>query len=224
MQDILSCAQTHLDDYEVIVVNDGSDDDTGAVAERIAAAHPTVSVVHHSRNRGLRDAYETGLALASKSRVLWLPADREMAVESIAAIFKSVGTADLSVPYHGTPERRTWFRRLLTWGSTTQINVALGHRLRYFQGTVVYPTAMARRLPRTEPGFFFVAEMLAWALEEGPTYVEIPLVHTDRAYGTSKAVGWGRIWAAQKLIARLAFRIHASRMAALAEYTLLETR
>ena len=181
-------------------------------------------VVHHPRNLGLRAAYESGLATATLPYVSWVPGDGEMVWASIFDILVKVGTADLVVPYHGNPEARHWFRRLLTWGSTTQLNVLLGHRLHYFQGPVVYPTELARRLPRTEPGFFCMAEMLCWALEEGLSYVEVPLTHADRVYGRSKAVGWGRIWAAQKLIARLWFRITAQRLATLAEYAVLEAR
>jgi hypothetical protein len=87
------------------------------------------------------------------------------------------------------------------------LNWLLGHDLNYFQGTVVYPTDLARRLPRTVPGFFFCAEMLCHALDQGLTYVEVPLVHQERQHGVSKAVSWGAIWRAQKLILRLWYRL-----------------
>lgn len=213
-----------FDDFEIVVVDDGSTDGTGECADYLAAQCDWVRAIHHPKNRGLRAAYESGLERATMAYVTWVPADGEMAPASIEAIFRAVGTADLVIPYHGTPERRCWFRRLMTRVSTLQLNVLLGHRLHYFQGTVVYPTPLARRLPRTEPGFFCMAEMLAWALEEGPTYVEVPLEHTDRQHGRSKAVGLGRIWAAQQLIARLWLRITARRLAVLAEHALLEPR
>ena len=217
----MAAEQAGITDYEIWVVNDGSTDATGALVSELRWVRPNIFVAHHPVNLGLRAAYETGLKVATKERVVWLPADCEMASESIAEILKAIGTADLVVPYHGTPERRPWFRRLLTWGSTLQLNVALGHRLNYFQGTVVYPTALARRLPRTEAGFFFNAEQLAWALEEGCTYVQVPLAHQERRYGVSKAVSLKAIWRAQMLILRLAFRIHAERMALIAKGMLI---
>ena len=219
--DIHTAAVGILDEYDIIIVDDGSTDETIDVANAIAAEDRRVHVAFHIENRGLRDAYETGLLGVRNEVVVWLPSDREMAQESIADIFRAIGTADLVLPYHGTPQNRSWFRRLLTWGSTTQLNLLLGHRLNYYQGTVVYPTEMARRLPRTESGFFFNAEMLAWALEEGCSYVEVPLVHQERQHGVSKAVSLRTIWRAQMLILRLAFRVHAERMALTAQGMLI---
>jgi dolichol-phosphate mannosyltransferase len=196
-----------LDDYEIVIVNDGSTDGTGRVADCLAAKHADVRVLHHDVNRGLRAGYETGLDAARMERVIWLPADREMTAASICRIFAAVGSADLVLPYHGNPAARPWFRRLLTWVSTTEINLLLGHRLRYYQGTAVYPTALARALPKTVDGFFFCAEMLVYAMTLGLTYTQVPLTHQERTYGVSKAVSWRRIWDAQLAVLRFWWRL-----------------
>jgi glycosyltransferase involved in cell wall biosynthesis len=214
-----------LDDYEIIVVDDGSTDGTRMVADSVARSYPLkpdgqplIRVAGYARNAGLRTAYETGLLHASMPYTVWLPSDGEMAQESISAILCAVGTADLVVPFHGNPQARQWYRRVLTWGSTTQLNVLLGHSLNYFQGCCVYPTDLARRLPRTESGFFFNAEMLTHALDEGLTYTEVPLVHTDRAHGVSKAVSLRAIVRAQLLILRLFYRLRLAPLWDVARY------
>jgi dolichol-phosphate mannosyltransferase len=202
----IQAAATVLDDYEIIIVDDGSTDGTGRVADMLVARNPDVRVFHHAENRGLRAGYETGLAAARMPRCVWLPADREMTRGSIQAIFEAVGTADIVAIYHGNPAVREWFRRVLTWVSTTEINLLFGHRLRYFQGTNVYPTDLALRLPRTEPGFFVMAEMYLAALDHDLSVVEVPITHQQRTYGISSAVGWGRIWHAQMAVLRFWWR------------------
>jgi dolichol-phosphate mannosyltransferase len=200
--DVLHALRT-FDDYEVIIVNDGSKDGTGAVADRLAETHQRVRAIHHERNKGFSASYQTGLQNARMSYFTFVPGDHEVALESVEGIFDAVGKADVVVPYHGTPWNRTWHRRVLTWICTTQLNVLFGYRLKYFQGPAVYPTQLARVLPNTTGGFFFATEMLVNALMMGYSWIEVPLIHHERTYGQSKAVKPSNIVNAQITIVRL---------------------
>jgi dolichol-phosphate mannosyltransferase len=196
-----------FDDFEVIVVNDGSQDGTREVADRLAAEHNHVRAIHHPHNRGFSASYRTGLENARMAYFTFVPGDHEVTPESVHAIFSAVGSADIVIPYHGTPWNRTWSRRILTWICTTQLNVLFGYRLKYFQGPAVYPTALARALPNTTVGFFFATEMLIHALQMGYSGVEVPLIHRERTYGQSKAVRPSNIINAQLTIIRLWWRV-----------------
>lgn len=210
IRDIQSAALS-LDDYEIIIVNDGSTDGTGAAADLIASRNPEVMALHHSENRGLRAGYETGLAEARFSRVIWMPADREITYASICRVFAAVGAAEIVSIYHGNPVAREWFRRVLTWVSTLEINLLCWHNKRYFQGTNIYSTDLARSLPRTESGFLFCAEMYLTALELGYEAVEIPITHQPRTYGQSSAVSWAKIWHAQWAVMKIWWRLKVRR-------------
>ena len=206
VRDVVQALRT-FDDYEIIIVNDGSTDGTREVADHLAATIDRVRAIHHEPNRGFSASYQTGLAHARMAYFTFVPGDREVAAESVEGIFAAVGKADLVIPYHGTPWNRTWFRRALTWICTTQLNVLFGRRLHYFQGPAVYPTALARVLPIETSGFFFATEMLVNALLMGYSYVEVPLTHHERTYGQSKAVKWSNIVNAQLTILRLWWKL-----------------
>jgi glycosyltransferase involved in cell wall biosynthesis len=200
-------AAVELDEIEIVLVDDGSTDATPAIADRLAARRPEVRAVHHACNRGFAAAYRSGLQLARHEYFTFLPGDNEIAPESIHAIFAAIGGADLVVPYHATPWKRTWARRALTWIATTQVNVLFGWRARYYQGPTVYPTRLARVLPVRATKFFFITEMLVQALSAGCSYVEVGLTHQERTHGQSKAVALSNILEAEATILRLWWNI-----------------
>lgn len=204
---------SELDAVEVLIVNDGSTDDSGSVADALAAQYPNVRALHHASNAGFAAAYRTGLAHATQAFITFVPGDNEVHLETLRDVFRAVGSADLIVPYHATPGNRTWQRRLLTKIAVVQVNFLFGWRLRYYQGPTVYPTVLARRLPITSRRFFFVTEMLVQALEAGHGFVEVGLRHQERVHGRSKAVAWRNILDAQALILKLwwVLRVRRSR-------------
>jgi glycosyltransferase involved in cell wall biosynthesis len=64
-------------DFEVIVVNDGSTDDTAAILDELARTYPQVRVVHHAVNRGYGAALRTGFATASKELIGYTDGDAQ---------------------------------------------------------------------------------------------------------------------------------------------------
>jgi glycosyltransferase involved in cell wall biosynthesis len=190
-------------DYEVIIVDDGSTDGTTELADRLCAEHAGVRVIHHPVNRGIKAVYRSGLEAATKEHFTWIGGDREIAAESIRAVLRAIGTADLVIPYHATPQNRAWHRRIITWLCTQQINVLFGWKLHYYQGPTVYPRELALRIPVQNHGFFFASEMLIRALCLGLTSVEVGLTHQERQHGRSNAVKPMHLLSAQLSVLRL---------------------
>lgn len=71
-------AATLTDDYEVIVINDGSTDDTAKILDELARLYPDhVRIVHHQKNRGYGGALRSGFATASKDFVFYTDGDAQ---------------------------------------------------------------------------------------------------------------------------------------------------
>ncbi|MGH7350645.1 MAG: hypothetical protein ACREI6_11555, partial [Candidatus Rokuibacteriota bacterium] len=163
---------------------------------------------HQPRNMGIAAGYERALDEAKLDHFSFLAADGEIARESIRGILGAVGRADIVAPYHQNPRARQPHRRVLTWASTALVNVLFGQRMHYYQGPCIYPVALARALPKTAGGFYFVTQMLIHALHAGYTYVEVGLTHVDRTHGRSKAVSVKNVLRALRAIAQTWWAIH----------------
>jgi len=74
-------------DFEIIVVNDGSRDQTGQIAEELARTYPHVRVIHHIGNRGYGGALRSGFAAATKELIAYTDGDAQYDPSEIAALW-----------------------------------------------------------------------------------------------------------------------------------------
>jgi glycosyltransferase involved in cell wall biosynthesis len=85
--DALAVLSTLVGDYEVIVVNDGSTDETAAVLAEMARKEQRLKVVHHGRNSGYGAALRTGFSHASKDLVFYTDGDGQYDVRELASLY-----------------------------------------------------------------------------------------------------------------------------------------
>lgn len=117
-------AEPSVSSFELIVVDDGSLDATGAIADRLAASNQAIRAIHHGSNRGFGGALRTGFAASRGALVSAISADGELPPDQILTLLKDMGDADLVV---GRRERRVnAFRRTLTFGLNVLFKMILG--------------------------------------------------------------------------------------------------
>jgi glycosyltransferase involved in cell wall biosynthesis len=171
--------------FEIIIVNDGSRDQTGAIADRLAAADPVVRVVHHPRNLGYGAALKSGFAAARREWVFLMDADGQFDPEELPGFLGAAASADLVVGYRAEradPFHRALFARI--WAGL--MAVLLGITVR----DVDCAFKLMRRscltaIPLEAGGAFMSAEMLAKAARAGARIVERPVRHLPRRTGRS---------------------------------------
>ena len=88
------------DDFEVLVVNDGSQDATGRIADELARQYPQVRAIHHPVNRGYGGALRTGFASATKALIAYTDGDAQYDPSELAVLWEALSDdADMVTGY-----------------------------------------------------------------------------------------------------------------------------
>lgn len=99
--------------FTILIVNDGSTDDTGRIADKLAAQDERVRAVHHETNRGIGHGLRTGYAHADADIVGMIPADGQFNVEELRGFLPHLDDYDIFASFR--KERNyTTFRMFVT--------------------------------------------------------------------------------------------------------------
>lgn len=177
-----------LADLEILIFNDGSTDETGKIADKLASECPQIKVTHNDGNRGFGYNYRTGVQKATGDYVIMIPGDNEADPVSVAALFSKVGSADLILAYSSNPEIRPLSRRLLSKGFTFVINLFFGLNVRYYNGINILRRDILVKVPMSTNSFAYMAEILVYLLNSRAHYIEVPFQIQLKKAGGSNAL------------------------------------
>jgi glycosyltransferase involved in cell wall biosynthesis len=171
--------------HEIIVVDDGSRDGTAELADALAAAHPTVQVVHHPTNLGYGAALTSGFAAATGDVIMFMDADRQFDIAELATLAPYVGHYDIVAGYR-IQRRDPLYRRLYGMLFGLAVWVLFGLRLRDIDCAFkLFSADLLRAIPLTTPGALINTELLTQAKRRGATLMEVGVHHYPRAAGAS---------------------------------------
>jgi dolichol-phosphate mannosyltransferase len=203
--------------YRVLVVDDGSPDGTGRLADELAAEHEWVQVLHRTEKNGIGPAYLAGFRYALENGadyVMEMDCDFSHNPADLARLLQAVyDGADLAlgsryVPGGGVSD---WglLRRFISEGGSTYARMVLGLKVRDLTGGF---KCFRREVLEAidfegvrSQGYAFQVELTYRATQRGFKVVEVPIVFRDRQHGTSK-MSWRIAAEAMWLVPRLRFR------------------
>lgn len=187
-------------EVDVLVVDDGSPDGTGAIADRLAAADPQVHVLHRTEKAGLGAAYLHGFgwALAEGYDVIGeMDADGSHQPEELGRLLAALAHADLVIGSRWVPGGSVvnWplSREALSRGGNLYVRLLLGIKVRdATAGYRLFRRSTLEKIDLTSvqsTGYVFQTELVTRTLRAGLTVTEVPIEFVERVRGASKMSG-----------------------------------
>ena len=201
VQALVSAVRTQLDaagiDGHVLVIDDGSPDGTGQIADQMAAADPRVHVLHRTQKEGIGPAYRAGFRHAMDNGadlILEMDCDFSHNPVDVPRLIQAAADADLVLGsrYATGGGVAEWglLRRAISRGGCLYAQVVLGTRVKDLTGGFkCFRREVLKAIPLDQvggAGYVFQVEMTYRALLQGFRVLEVPITFTDRTMGHSK--------------------------------------
>lgn len=192
---LLTCRQV-TDDYEVIVINDGSKDHTPEVLDELARVYPDhVRIIHHVQNRGYGGALRSGFGAATKDLVFYTDGDAQYDPRELLVLLEKLRPGiDIVNGYkieRHDPLHRVVIGKVYHW------------TVKFMFGLTIRDTDCDFRLIRrecfdnielTSNSGTICLELVKKLQDAGYKFDEVPVHHFHRAYGKSQFFNFPRLW------------------------------
>jgi len=200
--------ERRFEDWEVLVVDDGSADDTPTIVERLAAEEPRIALLRHPQNRGYGRAIATGFAAARGELVFYTDADSQFDIRELADMVPFLENADAVFGFR-VYRYDSVLRCILSWGYNRLVRVLFRVRIRDVDCAFkLFTREVIDKLEIHSDDFFVDTELVARTSRLGFVSVEKGVRHYPRAAGHT-TVRPSHIPRTLWTVARMWLRIHS---------------
>lgn len=195
--------------YEIIVVDDGSTDETGVIADQISKKNHNIHVFHNPSNQGLGAVYRTGFTQSKGEYVSFFPADGQFSAAILLKYATLIETHDIVLGYLPLQSHRNFFGRLLSHAERLIYRLLFGPFPK-FQGVFMFRRNILDELPLTTKGrgWGIVMELIIRAQRRGYRITNVPIEIQERKHGTSKVTNLRNLFSNLFQLVELRYRFN----------------
>ncbi|MCF7916167.1 MAG: glycosyltransferase family 2 protein [Candidatus Omnitrophica bacterium] len=173
---VRQAVEKRFDEYEVFIYDDGSTDNTGIIANRIARNDNHFKVIQHKKPKCIGKIYKEGVKLAKMNYVILINGKCDINQYELDKIFKLVGTADMIIPYTLNLKERAFARIVISKIFASILNILFGLKLKYYNHFVLHKREIINSINIKTDSYAFQAEALIKLIKKGYSYIEIGIV------------------------------------------------
>lgn len=184
-------------DYEIIIVDDKSTDQTRTIGIELAEKYPEVRCYYHNKNLGPGGAFRTGLSHATKEYIIFVPLDMPLTPEDLKPYLSRVGVCDIVVGVRVKRIGYTVFARFASFcynrimiplffniGISDANWIQVYRRSHFLDGTLAFGNSR----------IFFLVEILVKARQNRLIVAEIPSKMDRRLHGRPTCSRFSVMW------------------------------
>lgn len=186
IKSILRIAPEYCYDFEIVIINDGSKDTTGNIANRLAK-NKKIKVIHNIRNKGMGYSYWRGVSRAKYDYIMLIWGDYAHTDASLKKILSYMGKYEVVIPFYTNMGSRALQRRIISAIFNRAVNLITGLSIRYYNGSTLYAASYLKKIPRHSNGFGYQAEVLAYTIKQGVKYIEVGVERRNILDGATAA-------------------------------------
>lgn len=182
-----------VEDFEIIVVDDGSRDETARIVKAVSAYEPRVKLISHQCNQGYGAALSTGFSKAGKQYTMYMDADGQFDLRDLNSMLPLLSSYDGVFGYR-INRQDSWMRKLNAWGWNTIIRFVFGLRIKDIDCAFkIFRTEYFQNVTLEARGALLSTEVVYKFIRAGYSYTEVGVKHLPRKGGKSTGANLGVI-------------------------------
>lgn len=182
------------DDYEIIVIEDGSPDNVGKIADEIAEKDKHVKVVHHKKNKGYGGALKSGFKAATKDYIFYTDGDAQYDIKELPNLLKYKDYYDIVSGYkrnRGDQFYRMILGKLYSNTARMMFNIKIRDMDCAFK---LFKSHIVKDLDVKSDGGFSCVELWHKINRIDYKIKEVPVSHYEREHGESQFFSFSRVF------------------------------
>jgi glycosyltransferase involved in cell wall biosynthesis len=168
--------------YQILIIDDGSTDNTLAMAQELSAQAANITVISHTSNKGFGYTLKEIFTQPTTKWVLFLPGDNQFPASNLTYLWPLRNEYDFILGYRAK-RYDSFQRKLNSWIYNQLLSLLLGTNVKDVNSIVFFRTSFIRHQPFFSSSAFIHAELFIKFLKANARITQVPVIHQPRTFG-----------------------------------------